>query len=519
MSATMASHFSHFARSQPGRVAAIFPDGAQSVTFAELEAAANRAANAMAALGLRRGDCIALSITNRPEWLAAVFGAQRAGVYYVPVSTKLSADDLAYIVRDSGAPVVVVSSGCFALETDGALESLPARVFGIDLAPGMAADWTALLASQPATLPEGASRGRPMLYSSGTTGRPKGIRKPLPEGSFDTPDPADLGIRAAYDVSPDSVMISPSPLYHAAPHRFVTAALHAGATAVIPASFDAAATLAAIGTYRCTHGLWVPTMFHRMLRLPEAVRAAADVSSQRFAIHGAAPCPVHVKHAMIAWWGPILDEYYSGSEGVGATRITSAEWLAHPGSVGRPADGIAHVLGPDGEELPTGATGDIYFGGNNAFEYWRDPAKTQGVVSRHGWRTFGDVGHLDADGYLYLTDRRHFTIISGGVNIYPQEIEAVLLEHEAVRDVAVIGVPSEDFGQEAKAVVELVDVGQAGPAMAAALTRHVRQRLGPVKTPKSIAFEDRLPRHDTGKLYKADLARKYAAFAQKDPSS
>jgi len=243
--------------------------------------------------------------------------------------------------------------------------------------------------------------------------------------------------------------------------------------------------------------------------LPEAVRAAANLSSQRYAIHGAAPCPVHVKRRMIDWWGPILDEYYSGSEGIGATRITSAEWLAHPGSVGRPAEGIAHILGSDGNELPAGQTGDVYFGGNNAFDYWRDPAKTQSVVSRQGWRTFGDVGHIDPDGYLYLTDRRHFTIISGGVNLYPQEIEACLLEHPAVRDVAVIGVPSDDFGQEAVAVVELVNVDLAGCELMDTLKKYVRLRLGPIKTPKRIVFESRLPRHDTGKLYKGGLADKY----------
>ena len=505
------THASHFAVSTPDRAAAIFLPSGRSITFGALEAAVNQAANAMVTLGLRRGDCIGLAITNRPEWLVAVLAAQRVGLFYVPLSTKLSADDLAYVVGDSGAGVVVVSSGCFALETSGALGQLSARVFGIDLPANQAEDWSALVASQPTTLPANPSRGRVMMYSSGTTGRPKGIRKPLPDGDFATPDPADMAVAAGYAVTPASVFISPSPLYHAAPHRFVGAVLHAGATVIIADTFDATAVLAAIEQYRCTHGLWVPTMFHRMLQLPDEVRAGADLSSQRYAIHGAAPCPEHIKRRMIAWWGPIVDEYYSGSEGVGSTRITSAEWLAHPGSVGRPADGIAHILGPDGAELPTGETGDVYFGGNNAFEYWRDPAKTKGVVSEQGWRTFGDVGHIDADGYLYLTDRRHFTIISGGVNIYPQEIEATLLEHPDVRDVAVIGVPSDDLGQQAVAVVELVDTATAGTTCADDLRQYVRQRLGPVKTPKRIVFEPKLPRHDTGKLYKAGLIEKYRA--------
>ncbi len=501
-------HATNFARAVPDKPAAIFPQSGRQITFGELDVQANRAAHMLQALGVARGDCVGLSITNRPEFLVAMLAAQRIGAFYVPLSTKLSRDDLAYIVADAGVKVLVISSGCFALETPGALAGLAAQVVGLDV-PEAPLDWRTLMAAAPATLPGDASPGRVMLYSSGTTGRPKGIRKPLPEGVFDAVEPANRAVAVGYGMEGDAVLLSPCPLYHAAPHRYVSAALHAGVTTIIHERFDAAEVLAAIGRFHCTHSLWVPTQFHRMLQLPDAVRAAADVSSLRFAIHGAAPCPPLVKRRMIEWWGPVLDEYYSGSESVGTTRITSQEWLAHEGSVGRPTGCIVHILGPDGEELPPGATGDVYFEGDNAFAYWKDPAKSQGVVSRQGWRTFGDVGHVDSDGYLYLTDRRHFTIISGGVNIYPQEIEAVLLEHPAVKDAAVIGVPHEDYGQAAKAVVELLDPSQASPEIAAALLAHVRNRLGPVKTPKSLVFEDQLPRHDTGKLYKTELAGKH----------
>jgi acyl-CoA synthetase (AMP-forming)/AMP-acid ligase II len=252
-------------------------------------------------------------------------------------------------------------------------------------------------------------------------------------------------------------------------------------------------------------------MFHRMLQLPEALRNGTDLSAHAHAIHGAAPCPVHVKRAMIDWWGPILDEYYSGSEGIGSTNITSAEWLAHPGSVGKPQDCKVHILDANGDELPTGETGDIYFESAATFEYWKGSTKTASVTSRQGWRTFGDIGHVDADGYLYLTDRKHFTIISGGVNIYPQEVESALLEHPQIKDAAVIGVPNDEFGQVAVAVVQLVDDAEPSAAMEAALRSFVRDRLGPIKTPKAIKFEQDFPRHATGKLYKQELIQKYAS--------
>jgi long-chain acyl-CoA synthetase len=480
------------------------------LTFAALDAAANRAANAFRALGLERGDCIGISITNRPEFLFLMLAAQRAGLFYVLLSTKLSLGDLAYIIDDAQAKVTVISAGSFAAERAAELSDLPGHILQIDIAGTTCDDWSALEAAQPDDLRFEPSRGREMLYSSGTTGRPKGVRKPLPDGPFDAIDPVNAGVARTYGVGPGASFYSPCPLYHAAPHRFANVALHNGATLIVPGHFDAAQSISELGQFGCTHSLWVPTLFHRMLKLPEAMRSGTDLSAHIHAIHGAAPCPVHVKRQMIDWWGPILDEYYSGSEGIGSTNITSAEWLAHPGSVGKPQDCKVHILGADGEELPPGETGDIYFESSATFEYWKGSNKTASVTSRQGWRTFGDIGHVDADGYLYLTDRRHFTIISGGVNIYPQEIESALLEHPQIKDAAVIGVPNEEFGQVAVAVVQLIDDAEPSEAMEAALRNFVRGRLGPVKTPKAIKFEQDFPRHATGKLYKQELIQKYA---------
>lgn len=507
-------HTSHFARQTPERPAAIFlPNGGQ-LSFGQLEQEANRAAHAMRALGLSHGDCIGISITNRPEFLTVMLGAQRIGLYYVLLSTKLSVNDMAYVAEDSGAKAVVISTGCFAAEDLDALVDFKVPLLGIGLPESAMPSWTALTAQQPASLPDDTVRGREMLYSSGTTGRPKGIRKPLSGQDYDWDDPMNSATAKGLALDSGSVFLSPSPLYHAAPHRFLNAALHSGATAIIPERFDARMALEAIGTFRCTHSLWVPTMFHRMLQLPGEVRSAVDLSSHLHAVHGAAPCPVHVKRKMIDWWGPILDEYYSGSEGIGSTMITSAEWLAHPGSVGKPRDAVVHILDPDGSELPNGETGDIYFETKAKFEYWGKSKGLDKIASTRGWHTFGDVGHLDADGYLYLTDRRHFTIISGGVNIYPQEIESAFLEHPAVHDVAVIGVANEEFGQEVRAVIQLAESIEASAELKVALREFIRKRLGPVKTPKGIEFVADFPRHATGKLYKQDLI---ARFSQARP--
>jgi long-chain acyl-CoA synthetase len=350
-----------------------------------------------------------------------------------------------------------------------------------------------------------------MLYSSGTTGRPKGVRKPPFEGAFDAVDNRNAAVARSFALDASSVYLSTSPLYHSAPNRFLSAAIHAGATSIVMAKFDAERALAAIALFGCTHSLWVPTMFHRLLRLQAEVRSRYSTASMVHAVHGAAPCPVHVKQAMIDWWGPVLHEYYSGTEGIGATAITSREWLDHKGSVGRVTDGILHILDDAGRELPPGATGNVYFESDAQFEYWNDPAKTRAATSPQGWRSFGDIGHLDSAGYLYLTDRKDFVIISGGVNIYPQEIEDVLLQDPRVADAAVFGVPNEAYGEEVKAVIQPAHPDFTGPAVAEALRARCLALLGPIKVPRSIDFELDFPRHATGKLYKKLLRNRYLA--------
>ncbi len=507
-------HLSNFSAATPEKTAAIFLPSEQTLSYRELEAAANQAANALHTLGVRRGDCIGVCVGNSPALLSLIFGAQRIGAYYTLMSTKLSADDFQYILQDAGATVAVISADAHAapeivtrkLSTK---TGLPINLFGTGMSDGQLPDWEAIRTAASTTLAVVPSPGREMLYSSGTTGRPKGVREPLFEGPYDAVDARNAGVAHAYAFTASSVFLSTCPLYHSGPNRFLSAALNYGATCVIFESFDAARALAAIGDYQCTHSLWVPTMFHRLLQLPAEQRRASRTASLRHAIHGAAPCPVHVKRRMLDWWGPIIDEYYSGTEGIGSTHISAVEWLAHQGSVGRPVNCAVHILGNEGEEMPAGSIGDVYFESHAKFEYWNDAQKTERIFSRQGWRTFGDVGYVDADGYLYLTDRKDFTIISGGVNIYPQEIEDAILEDARVSDVAVFGVPNEEFGEEVKAVVQLLDPAEASAALAAALTQHVRHRLGPVKVPRSVDFVTSLPRHQTGKLYKKLLIEQY----------
>jgi acyl-CoA synthetase (AMP-forming)/AMP-acid ligase II len=346
-----------------------------------------------------------------------------------------------------------------------------------------------------------------MLYSSGTTGRPKGVRNAQPGAPLGTV--SDLFRRrvALHGLDAAMVYLSTAPLYHSAPLRYNAMTHRLGGTSVIMEKFDAETALALIERHRVTHSQWVPTMLVRLLRLPDDVRRRYDLSSHRYAIHAAAPCPEHVKRALIDWWGPIVYEYYSGTEGNGQTAITTGEWLAHPGSVGRAILGTIHIVGPDGREVPAGATGTVYFEGGPRFEYYKDPEKTRASRSKEGWSTLGDIGHVDAEGYLYLTDRAAHMIITGGVNVYPQEVENVLLAHPSVADAAVFGVPDEEFGERVAAAVELVADTQATAALEVALIAYCRARLAHLKCPRTIAFHDKLPRHETGKLYKRMLPK------------
>jgi acyl-CoA synthetase (AMP-forming)/AMP-acid ligase II len=346
-----------------------------------------------------------------------------------------------------------------------------------------------------------------MLYSSGTTGRPKGVRNAKPGAALGTVSELFRRRVALHGLDGAMVYLSTAPLYHSAPLRYNAMAHRLGGTSVVMEKFDAEQSLALIERFRVTHSQWVPTMLVRLLRLPEDVRARYDLSSHRYAIHAAAPCPEHVKRALIDWWGPIVHEYYSGTEGNGQTAISTAEWLAHPGSVGRAILGTLHIVDSHGREVAPGETGTVYFEGGPQFEYYKDPAKTLASRTSEGWSTLGDIGHVDSDGYLYLTDRAAHMIITGGVNVYPQEVENVLVGHPLVADAAVFGVPDEEFGEQVAAAVELIEGTSGTPALESELVAHCRARLAHLKCPRSIAFHDKLPRHETGKLYKRMLAR------------
>ncbi|MGJ7497353.1 AMP-binding protein [Variovorax sp. RT4R15] len=512
-------HLSHFALATPDKVAVHFLDSGEAYSFSRLEREANRAANALQSIGLKRNDCIVLCIENSPALLFLALGAQRIGLYYVLASTRLSAADLEYIVKDSMASVAIVSSACMSAEAVRSLDVGRARLVCIGFAAAPIERWEARFLAASHERPTALAPGREMLYSSGTTGRPKGVRKPPFEDDFDAVDNRNAAVARSFALDSSSIYLSTSPLYHSAPNRFLSAAIHAGATSIVMEKFDAERSLAAIARFECTHSLWVPTMFHRLLRLEADVRNRYSMTSMVRAVHGAAPCPVHVKQAMIDWWGPVLDEYYSGTEGIGATAITSREWLMHRGSVGRATDGILHILDDAGHELPAGKTGQIFFESDARFEYWNDPSKTRAVTSAQGWRSFGDIGHLDREGYLYLTDRKDFVIISGGVNIYPQEIEDVLLQDSRVADAAVFGVPNEEYGEEVKAVIQPAHPDFTVPVMVEALKARCLELLGPIKTPRTIDFEFDFPRQATGKLYKKQLRDRYLTAGSVPPSS
>ena len=379
---------------------------------------------------------------------------------------------------------------------------------------GGAARAETVLAEMPDTPIADERAGADMLYSSGTTGRPKGVRLPLPEDpDIAITNPLVMLAQGAFGFGPDSVYLSPAPLYHAAPLRWCMSVHRLGGTVIVMEKFDPERALALIEQYRVNTSQWVPTHFVRMLKLPQELRTRYDVSSLVSAVHAAAPCPVPVKQAMIDWWGPVLMEYYAGTEGNGFTFINSADWLTHKGSVGRALLGTVRICDEDGNEVPPRTVGAVYFEGGSPFRYHNDPEKTAAATNRHGWTGLGDVGWQDEDGFLYLTDRKSFMIISGGVNIYPQEIENLLITHPAVADAAVIGAPDADLGEKVVAVVQPLNPGHDHSALAAELHAFLRQSLSGIKLPKQIDFRDELPRHPTGKLYKRLLRDEYRAVA------
>ena len=484
--------------------AVVLHPSATMLSFAELEARANRLGHFLRRAGLGVGDTVAILMENNEHVHAAMWAARRSGLYYTVINTHLNASEAAYIVADSGAKAVISSRAMRPVCVQLSIETLTAAVLAGDDLDGWQR-YPECVAAEPPTPIADERDGLLLQYSAGSTGRPKGIRRPL---SFARPT-LSTPVFEALGVTGDSVYLSPAPIYHTAPAMWTMAAQAVGATTVVMERFDAEQALECIERYGVTHAQFVPSMFVRMLRLSEETRRRYDLSTLRRVVHAAAPCPPEIKRQMIDWWGPIVDEYYGSSEGAGISFIRAEEWLERPGSVGKPMLGVPHILDGDGGELPAGEIGEIYYEGGYTFEYLNDATKTADARSPQGWVTVGDVGYVDSDGYLYLTDRRNHMIISGGVNIYPQETENVLISHPLVVDAAVFGLPDDVMGQSVKAVVQLADPARGDEALADELITWLRNRVAHYKCPRSISFEANLPRTDAGKLYKQQLIDKY----------
>ncbi|MBI3734527.1 MAG: acyl-CoA synthetase [Chloroflexi bacterium] len=502
-----------------GAMAAKFPDkpavmgGGESITYAELDARSNQLAHLFRAWGLRSGDGIAVLIGNEPRFYEFYWAAMRSGLYFTPINTHLSPGEMAYIADNCEAKVLVVSAALrdAAQQIAGQLPHVQRRVVVNDRLAGFAS-YPQVVGDVPAAPLAFVREGMAMLYSSGTTGKPKGVRVPLPDTPPGVGIPAGIRLAVLFGYRPEDRYLCTGPLYHAAPLGFSTTNHRIGGTVVLMSRFDAEESLRLIERERVTTSQWVPTHFVRLLHLPDEVRQRYNLSSHRMAIHAAAPCPVPVKQQMIAWWGNIIVEYYAGTEG-GGTLVRADEWLARPGTVGRHwGGGKVWILDEDGQEAPAGQVGLVYFeGGENArerFEYYKDPQKTAQTY-RGRLFTLGDIGYLDGDGYLFLTDRQSHMIISGGVNIYPQEIENVLVMHPAVADVAVIGVPDAEMGEAVKAVAQLREGIAPDEALAQDIIEFSRARIAHFKCPRSVDFVDQLPRTAAGKLLKRELKQKY----------
>jgi long-chain acyl-CoA synthetase len=499
----------------PDQPAVIMASSGGTVTFAEYEARSDALAHLLRAAGLKRGEHIAIFMENQPRLLEIQGGAERAGLYYTLINIYLAPDEVAYILTNSQSRLLFSSAARQPVAVAAAaqcpqLEGL--FMADTDSPPPGWQSYEAAVADLPATPIPDESLGAAMLYSSGTTGQPKGILRPLPDAAPSDPLPLMVAASAMWGLRPGMTYLNPAPLYHSAPQACVAASIRLGATNVIMERFDPELWLALVERYGVTNCQMVPSMFSRLLRLPADVRSRYDTSSLECIVHAAAPCPEHVKRGMIDWLGPIITEYYGATEGNGFTFCDSAQWLAHPGTVGRPLFGELLILDDDGDQCPTGTDGTVWFRGATAFEYFREPDKTAASRTPDGTTsTVGDVGHVDEDGYLYLTDRKSYMIISGGVNIYPQETENLLSGHPAVLDVAVIGVPNEDMGEEVKAVVQLADPRAASPELAAELISYCRDRMAHFKCPRTIDFVAELPRTETGKLLKRLLRDQYWA--------
>ena len=482
------------------------------VTYAELDQRSNQLARLWRTHGLAPGDHVAIFSENNARYLEVMWAALRSGLYITTVNSYLSAEEVAYILDDSGSRSLVTTTA----KADVAAEALrDAPNVALPLLIGDAdprfEPYVDAASAMPSERLDEEPAGEMMLYSSGTTGRPKGIKRPLSGATVDEGMMIAALLGGVFGMDADTVYLSPAPLYHSAPIGFNLGVQSLGGTTVIMEKFDPVEALRLIESHRASHSQWVPTMFVRMLKLPEEERSHFDVSSMQVAVHAAAPCPVEVKHQMMDWWGPVLWEYYAGTELNGFCLVKPEDWLARPGTVGQPLIGEIHLLDEDGNELPPGEAGTIYFGGGPPYEYHNTPEKTERSKDPrgHGWTTLGDVGYLDEDGWLFLTDRKAFMIISGGVNIYPQEIEDCLVMHPKVADVAVFGIPDDEMGEQVMAAVQPAQGVERNAELEAELRAFTRGHMAGYKCPKRYEFLDELPRLPTGKLYKRVLRDQY----------
>ncbi|MFI0961286.1 acyl-CoA synthetase [Streptomyces sp. NPDC021080] len=489
--------------------AVVMAGSGRSLSYRELEEHSNRIAHFFHRIGLRAGDHIAVLMENQLELFPVVWAAQRSGLFYTPVNWHLSEAETAYIVENCGARVLISSASLEPLARVAAA-SAPALERRLLVGPGVEGveELTEVVSGLPADPLPDAVEGYYMFYSSGTTGRPKGIKPELTGEPFGTGLNIDAVMARSFGFGPDSVYLSPGPLYHASPLGWSLGTVRNGGTVVVMERFDATGALEAIQRYGVTHGQFVPTMFVRMLKLPAEQRQVYDVSSLRVVVHAAAPCPVEVKRQMIDWLGPILLEFYAGSEGNGMCIIGSESWLRHPGSVGPAVRGTIHICDDGGVELGPNQVGTIWFGDTARFAYHGDPEKTASAFDERGWSTLGDIGHVDEEGYLYLSDRRTDLILSGGVNIYPREIEDLLTLHPAVADVAVIGLPDPEMGERVHAVVQPADPASVGDGLAVELIAFCRGRMAHYKAPRSVSFED-VPRLPSGKVLRRVLKQRH----------
>jgi long-chain acyl-CoA synthetase len=506
-----------YATQHPERPAFVMASSGEAVSYREFDARSNRLAQLLRAQGLKPRDHYAVFMENNSRYLESCSAGHRAGLYYTCINSYLTADELAYIVDNSEAQVLITSRARLPVAAEALKHCPKVRlclvVDGAGVEGGLSApfqDYAEAIAAYPDKPIADERLGASMLYSSGTTGRPKGILRPLPDNPPTEPLPIMHFLHKLWRYREDMVYLSPAPLYHSAPNAAVSLTLSTGGTVIVMEHFDAEHYLSLIEKYQVTHTQLVPTMFSRLLKLPDEVRHKYDRSSLEIAIHAAAPCPVQVKEQMIDWWGPIIHEYYGATEGLGFTACDSEQWLAHRGSVGKVLLGDLHILDENMQPCAKGVPGEIWFKTATPFEYFNDPERTRASRSADGsMSTVGDVGYVDDDGFLYLTDRATFMIISGGVNIYPQECENLLITHPKVADAAVFGVPNEEMGEEVKAVVQPMPGAKPGPELQAELIAFCHKHLAKMKSPKSIDFTDALPRLPTGKLYKKALRDKY----------